>query len=275
MAGDELLFNQKEWRIVDQTKTHPSFTPLFSFAMDDTLCTSVSEGTSPAVIRAWVHHNFVVLGNRDYKLAHVQQGMQYLAEEGYEAIVRNSGGAAVVLDEGVLNLSLVLPAEGTFSTINAGYDAMVYLIRLLLEPYRATVDTGEIHGSYCPGDYDVSIGGRKFGGLAQRRRRGSVAVQAFLLVSGSGNARADMLREFYERAAGAEDEGYPVIGSERVASLEELLGVPLTVDALMGRLPFILEQHGASLSSSQLLPDETQEFNRNIERMQERNPHLR
>ncbi|WCK53619.1 biotin/lipoate A/B protein ligase family protein [Aneurinibacillus sp. Ricciae_BoGa-3] len=275
MSGDQFLLNQKEWRIIDQTKTHPSFTPLYSFAMDDTLCASVSEGVSPAVIRGWVHQNFVVLGNRDYRLARVQEGMQYLAQEGFEAIVRNSGGAAVVLDEGVFNLSLVLPAEGAFSAINAGYDAMVRLIRLLLQPYQATVDTGEIHGSYCPGDYDVSIGGRKFGGLAQRRRRGAVAVQAFFLVSGSGASRANMVRGFYERAAGAHDEGYPVVVSDRVASLEELLAVPLTVDALMASLPSILEKHGASLSFSQLLPDETPEFNRNIERMQERNPHLR
>ena len=40
---------------------------------------------------------------------HFKDGIQYLTDEvGYNAIVRNSGGLGVVLDQGVLNISLIL-----------------------------------------------------------------------------------------------------------------------------------------------------------------------
>ncbi|WP_027414912.1 lipoate--protein ligase family protein [Aneurinibacillus terranovensis] len=274
MVDVRWLFGRKEWRLIDQSKTHPSFTALYSFAIDDTLCSSVSSGRSPAALRTWVHQHNVVLGNRDYKLTNIGDGIRYLAEEGYQAIVRNSGGAAVVLDEGVLNISLVLPAEGIFSEINAGYKAMVELIRLLLEPYHVTVDTGEVHGSYCPGEYDVSIGGRKFGGLAQRRRRGAVAVQAFLLIAGSGGKRAELLRSFYSRAAGSEDTGYPEIIPERLASLAELVDKEINVPLVMEELTSLLQRRSEQVLFSQLLPEEIEEFNKSVESMKTRNPHI-
>lgn len=35
----------------------------------------------------------------------------------------------------------------------------------------------EIEHSYCPGSYDLSIGGQKFAGISQRRVKGGVAVR--------------------------------------------------------------------------------------------------
>ena len=72
------------------------------------MCFSGSWETS-AVARAWVHHQTVVLGIQDTKLPFLKKGMDVLKENHFQAIVRNSGGLAVVLDEGVLNLSLVFP----------------------------------------------------------------------------------------------------------------------------------------------------------------------
>jgi octanoyl-[GcvH]:protein N-octanoyltransferase len=273
MLTTQYLFGQKEWRVIDQTKTHPSFHALYSFAMDDTLCTSVSGKRSPAAIRAWVHHNNVVLGNVDYKLSGIAEGLAYLSEHGYMPIVRNSGGSAVVLDAGVLNLSIILPTEDAFTDINAGYRAMVELVRLLLAPYNTVVDTGEVAGSYCPGDFDISIGGRKFGGLAQRRRRGAVAVQAFLLVEGSGAQRAELVQDFYEAAANAGDT-YPLVSPGTVASLSELIGMGISCGEMMEQLLRLLEVRSERLIQTQLLEEETEEFTKNIDSMKARNPHL-
>ncbi|MBN6186486.1 lipoate--protein ligase family protein [Aneurinibacillus sp. BA2021] len=273
MEKKQGLFNQQAWRIIDQTKTHPSFHALYSFAMDDTLCTSVHMKRSPAVMRAWVHHHNVVLGNVDYKLTHIQDGLAYLQEHGYVPIVRNSGGAAVVLDEGVLNLSLILPIEGSFADIHAGYRAMVAFIERMLAPYGVHVETGEVAGSYCPGDFDVAVDGRKFGGLAQRRRRGAVAVQAFLLAEGSGSERAALVRGFYDRAARTGDS-FPDVHPATVASLSELLGMSLSVQDLFHRAVDVIEAEAEQVSFSQLLPEETEEFAVNTAGMETRNPHL-
>jgi octanoyl-[GcvH]:protein N-octanoyltransferase len=267
------LFGQRVWRVIDQTKTHPSFHALYSFAMDDTLCTSVHSKRSPATLRAWIHHHNVVMGNVDYKLTEIGQGLDFLKSRGYLPIVRNSGGAAVVLDEGVLNLSLILPTEGTFADIHAGYRAMVRFIELILEPYGVQVETGEVKGSYCPGDFDVAINGQKFGGLAQRRRRGAVSVQAFLLVEGSGSERAELVRGFYEVAA-REGDTYPIVCPETMASLSESTGTPITCADLLQRAVHVLEMYSDRVEFSELLPEETEEFAANTASMETRNPHL-
>ncbi|SDG93290.1 octanoyl-[GcvH]:protein N-octanoyltransferase [Aneurinibacillus thermoaerophilus] len=273
MKQESGLFGHTEWRIIDQTKTHPSFHALYSFAMDDTLCTSVRLRHSPAVMRGWVHHNNVVLGNVDYKLSGIREGLAYLKEKGYLPIVRNSGGAAVVLDAGVLNLSLILPAEDAFADIHAGYRTMAEFIRLMLEPYGVRVETGEVAGSYCPGDFDVNIDGRKFGGLAQRRRRGAVAVQAFLLADGSGSARAELVRGFYDKAACPNDT-FPFVRPETVASLSELIGREISSQDLMQRAVKVIESRAERVEFSQLLSEETEEFAVNVASMEARNPHL-
>ena len=55
---------------------------LQSFGMDDTLCASVGAGKAPATARTWVHRNTIVLGIQDTKLPFLQEGRQFLAEQG-------------------------------------------------------------------------------------------------------------------------------------------------------------------------------------------------
>jgi lipoate-protein ligase A len=42
-----------------------------------------------------------------------------------------------------------------------------------------------IEHSYCPGKFDLSIDGKKFAGISQRRVRGGIAVQIYLCVEGN------------------------------------------------------------------------------------------
>ena len=92
---------------------------------------SVGSGYSTATARSWVHHQTIVLGIQDTKLPFLEDGLHYLEQQGYRYIVRNSGGLAVVLDEGVLNLSLIFPDTDKGIDINRGYDAMWSLIKLM------------------------------------------------------------------------------------------------------------------------------------------------
>ncbi len=101
------LLRQQTWRIIDHTTLGPSFDAKQSFAFDDALCESVGNGQSHPIVRLWVHHQTVVLGIQDTKLPYIEKGLAYLHEHGWRTIVRNSGGLAVVLDEGVLNVSLI------------------------------------------------------------------------------------------------------------------------------------------------------------------------
>lgn len=276
MSEKESLIIQPEWRIIDQSSLGPNFHALQSFAMDDTLCASVGSGRSQAVARAWLHHQTIVLGIQDTRLPFLQSGISYLNALGYRVIVRNSGGLAVVLDEGVLNVSLVFPETERRIEINRGYDAMLDLIRTMFSQYGVNIEAKEIIGSYCPGSYDLSINDKKFAGISQRRIRNGVAVQIYLCVNGSGSERAELIRGFYAQAKRdvATKFAYPDIQPEVMASLSELLHVPLTIQDVMMSLLQILKQTSGSIYSSQLQPEELAIYEGYLVRVKERNDKL-
>ncbi|MGM7634785.1 lipoate--protein ligase family protein [Bacillus sp. Hm123] len=267
------LLKQKEWRIIDQSSLGPMFDALQSFAMDDTLCTSVGAEVSPATARAWVHHDTIVLGIQDTKLPFLADGVQVLKDAGYRVIVRNSGGLAVVLDEGVLNLSLIFPDTEKGIDIDRGYEAMLTLIREMFAEYSEQIEAFEVVGSYCPGSYDLSIGGKKFAGISQRRIRKGVAVQIYLCVTGSGSERAELIRRFYQAGKKAEQTKwvYPTIQPSVMASLSELFSEELTIQEVMRRFLTVLNNYSDRLVPSSLAGEEADWYQRYLQRVVERN----
>lgn len=276
MSEDQSLLHQKMWRFIDHTSEGSTFSAVQSFAIDDTLCQSVGTGESSAVARAWVHEQTVVLGIQDSRLPFLESGISYLHSQGYQAIVRNSGGLAVVLDKGVLNLTLVFSEKGHRISINQGYEAMVEFIRNMFKDYGAEIEAKEIVGSYCPGSYDLSIGGKKFAGISQRRVRNGVAVQIYLCISESGSKRAAMIKEFYRLAKGGQETKfqYPDIQPEVMASLTELLQDQLTVEDVIMRIRNTAQLYGESVEASKLTAAEEEQYAIYFNRMVERNAKL-
>ncbi|WP_299094427.1 biotin/lipoate A/B protein ligase family protein [uncultured Metabacillus sp.] len=273
LSSKASLIKQPEWRIIDQSSLGPQFDAKHSFAIDDTLCASVGKHESQATVRTWVHHNTIVLGIQDTKLPYLEDGLQFLKSMGYHVIVRNSGGLAVVLDKDVLNISLIFPDQEKGIDINRGYDAMLDLIRYMLGDNGKKIEAREIVGSYCPGSYDLSINGKKFAGISQRRLRGGIAVQIYLCVSGSGGERADLIRQFYELSLKNEQTKfiYPKINPDTMASLSDLLQIDLTVEKLLFELLTALKDHSHKLLPSSLTVEEQLLFQQNLVRMIDRN----
>ncbi|MFJ5766074.1 biotin/lipoate A/B protein ligase family protein [Lysinibacillus sp. NPDC093210] len=264
---------QPIWRLYDQSISLKNSTPLESFATDDTLCQLVGQLVSPPTIRTWVHNASVVLGIQDHRLPFVQQGMKLLEERGYHPIVRNSGGLAVVLDEGILNISLVLSEQATAIGINDGYDVMVALIKALLPEVADKIEAYEIVGSYCPGSYDLSIGGKKFAGISQRRLRQGVAVQIYLCIEGSGAERAALIRDFYAESLRGEKTKftYPKIIPDVMASLSELVDASLKVEDVVIRLQQIIQTFADEVRLEPFHDEELQLYAFYLQRVFERN----
>ncbi len=273
MEEAQKLLNQPTWRIIDQSSTGLHMSALHSFGYDDTLCASIGTKGAPATVRAWVHADTIVLGIQDTRLPFIRDGLEYLKEQSYEYIVRNSGGLAVVLDEGVLNLSIILPELEKGIDINRGYDAMWTLVQEMFADFDYVIEAREIVGSYCPGSYDLSIDGKKFAGISQRRLRGGVAVQIYLCVTGSGSERAKVIQEFYSRTVKGEETkfSYPKIEPVVMASLSELFGVPLTVQDVMLRLLLTLKKKAGTLQAGVLTDEELQMLDSYVLRVVERN----
>src|SRR5699024_1406637 len=167
--------------------------PYQSFAVDDLRQEVVTADAIPKML-AWVHDPYIILGLHDARLPYLDDGLKFLEDSGYDYILRNSGGLGVVLDDGVLNISLILPKSAA-PQIDDGYELTVRKVRGAWPD--ATVEAYEIENSNCPGSYDLSIDGRKFAGISQRRIRRGIAVQIYLCVSRSGSLRAEIMRDFY------------------------------------------------------------------------------
>lgn len=215
---------------------------LYPFAWDERMARAVGGGRLP-IVHIWRHPGAFVMGLRDRRLPKAEEAMDWLREQGCSVGVRNSGGAAVPLDSGVVNVSIVLPNPGGRVDFHGGFRMMADLIRETLQGWTDRVRWGEIAGSYCPGEYDVSIDGRKFCGIAQRRQINGFVVSAFIVAAGSGRERAELVRRFYEWASGGTIDGYPVVQQESMGSLQELAGVP-SPEAFIRELKRKLADHG-------------------------------
>ncbi|MFA9456599.1 biotin/lipoate A/B protein ligase family protein [Halalkalibacter sp. AB-rgal2] len=262
----------KQWRLLDHSTLGLHFPPLDSFAYDDTLCTFVGRDHSLPTIRPWVHNQTIVLGIQDSRLPHIHDGIQHLHSAGYEVIVRNSGGLAVVLDPGILNVSLIMKENQSIS-IDLGYDMMYRFIQKALSPYKVSIEAREIAGSYCPGSYDLSINGKKFAGISQRRIRGGVAVQIYLCLTGSGGDRARLIRSFYEHAVKQSPTKYtyPDIIPTTMASLSSLLNEEIDVTKGLHLLLEAMLQENISLSTTAFSQEEHAWFLEQQVRLRKRN----
>lgn len=267
---EQSVICQPIWRIIKDSSYAPFDDPLASFAVDDVLCESIGTKKAPATARSWVHTNAIVLGIQDTRLPDVRRARDVLEARGWGVIVRNSGGLAVVLDEGIYNLSLVLNEKQNRLTIDRGYETMVELLVQMLAPFDIDFTSGEIVGSYCPGRYDLSVSGKKFAGISQRRIRGGVSIQTYLCVEGSGAERAKVVKEFYERAGKCETDRYPTIQPETMASLSELAGKTITTAHLDDQLDNVLGRFG-KIEHADLTKHEESRFNLYYERVQARN----
>lgn len=270
------LFQQPNWRFIDQSTSFLDVSPLQSFAMDDTLCHANGHDLSNPTVRTWIHNESVVLGIQDHRLPSVDAATSFLLTQGFAPIVRNSGGLAVVLDPGVLNVSLVFKDANRIS-IDTAFEYMVELMKRLLPELADRIEAYEIVGSYCPGAYDLSIGGQKFAGISQRRMQNGIAVQIYLCVEGSGSARAELIRQFYDIGiqGGELKYTYPTVRPEVMASLQQLSGdETLTAKLLNERLKTVVACFAKNLTHQDLAGEELALYERYTERIITRNASL-
>ncbi|WP_424475173.1 lipoate--protein ligase family protein [Oceanobacillus kimchii] len=247
-------------------------TALTSFAIDDALAISVSEETSPPVIRLWVHPNTIVLGIPDSRLPFIDEGMQFIKKNNYQAVVRNSGGLAVALDEGVLNISLIIPGGKNLSIYDC-YEAMVRFVQAMFHDLTDEIKAYEIVGSYCPGDYDLSIKGRKFAGISQRRVKNGISVQIYLDVEGNSNQRAELIQKFYTKGKKNKETTftYPDVDPKVMGSLSELLGITLTVNDVKKRVIHTLKKLTDKIVEMPFQEEEKMNFEKRYKQMVKRN----
>lgn len=274
--SNDLLFdvlNNQTIRVYDAHTMPFSNQTISHFALADSLLADVGETRQP-VLHVWPTQELVILGMVDTKLPHFGEALSVFQSYGYDYIVRNSGGLAVVGDEGVLNFSLIIPdkKEGRLP-INTGYDLMLQLVQEMFREYPGLVEAYEISDSYCPGDYDLSINGQKIAGISQRRVKNGLAIMIYVSVNGDQTKRASMIKEFYKKGLQGESVRwtFPDIHPSVMTTLEKAFGTQLTVPKVVSLLKRTLEEKGATLSEGVYTETIRDEYEVNFIKMIKRN----
>lgn len=210
------------------------------FALTDVLIEDSGQQEQP-YLHFWQLSQGMILGMKDTRLPHLQKALATLPASGYTPVVRNSGGLGVVADDGVLNISLILPVTTHQLTTDAAYEKMYQLIQQAFP--EVTLTPGEVATSYCPGEFDLSIQGQKIAGIAQRRIKNGVAIMLYLSVNGDQNKRGVLVRDFYH--AGLKEAfgtlGYPPVDPKSMANLADFLP-EMTPAKVMKRLSAVFPQ---------------------------------
>ncbi|WP_255298334.1 lipoate--protein ligase family protein [Brevibacillus dissolubilis] len=217
--------------------------PMHPLAVDEALVNAMSRPDAKPVIHLWVYDQAFYLGRRDAKLPHLAHALQTFSRpvapqtKGYGCVLRSSGGACVPLDAGVLNMAIQLPT--TDISIDGFFKMASDMLTVGLRDY-GTIEFGEVTDSYCVGDYDFALSGKKIGGMAQRRTRHGSVLQLCINIEGSGQARGELMEQFYLHAGLHEMEPQqkpiPGIKAETIGSLTQHHGKFVTVEEVKERL---------------------------------------
>lgn len=201
--------------------------PIEPLAFDEALATRMSQPGALPIIHLWVYDKGLYLGRRDAKLPQLETALRTLGHEGYGCVLRSSGGACVPLDAGVLNVAFLLP--DTTISIDAFFRFVSSVLHVGLQTY-GQIQFGEVIGSYCAGEYDFSIHGKKIGGMAQRRTRHGSILQ--LCINVEELSRGTLMERFYQMAGLNEmkkNKPIPYIDASTVGSIASLTNQPVTV----------------------------------------------
>ena len=145
-----------------------------NLALDEALLIDAEDHEGPAVLRIWeLDHFAVVMGASDRLLQNVRLDACRLDDVALGR--RSSGGGTVVIGPGALNVSVVLPIAAA-SELKGVDTAQGFVLGRTAGAIRAAGPAVEVLGSG-----DLTLGGRKFSGSAQRRLRHQVLIHASLL----------------------------------------------------------------------------------------------
>lgn len=224
---------EKEWLEKDiylfEENCHVQNDLLHPFAVTDALILR-SGRESIQQIHFWQTTPSMIMGMMDTRLNHFSEAIQYIKESPYQLVIRNSGGLGIISDAETLNMTLFFPQNHERITIDEGYERMVTLIQQMITELNSklAVEVGEVEGSYCPGHFDLSINGKKFAGIAQRRLKNGLAVMIYLSVSGDQDQRSKWMKAFYQKGLQNEQSQwqYPKVQPQMMTTLAAALNIP-------------------------------------------------
>jgi octanoyl-[GcvH]:protein N-octanoyltransferase len=197
------MSKERCWRVVSIPEVDAAEIGL---ARLQTLSDELTSQSDTPVLAVWRCRAAVLATRSETRLPHFDRAAAEMQAAGRPIVVRKSGGAACPVGPGTVQAAIIEPrVAGT--TMNAEYEALTRLIRLTLHGFQVACRSGPVAGAYCPGSYDLGVGGRKIAGMSQhwfRNRRGvpCAVTTASINVEEAPDALAEAVNRFY-RSAGS------------------------------------------------------------------------
>lgn len=225
---------------------------LAAFGLTNALL-DVAAAQNTTILHFWTLPPTLILGLKDRHLPALTAALADVSSQGYDYFIRNSGGLAVVSDGGILNVSLFIPQlTDDHLSVDDGYALMK---RVMQQTFPSlTIENYEITHSYCPGDFDLSVGGQKIAGISQRRSPSALVVMAYLSVSGDQQFRGKLVQQFYQTGLNGQPNswGFPDVWPDSMINVADALHQPLTLDTVKGAIRNTFEQSGITIDTTSL-----------------------
>jgi lipoate-protein ligase A len=145
-----------------------------NLALDEALLVAAEERGQGPVLRVWEAPGPAVVLGASSRLAE-DVDVELCRSDGVPIARRSSGGGTVVVGPGALNVTVVLPANAS-PGLTAVDTAQAQVLGRLARSVRGFGPPVGVQGSG-----DLTLGGRKFAGSAQRRLRRFFLVHASIL----------------------------------------------------------------------------------------------
>ncbi|HEY8449819.1 MAG TPA: lipoate--protein ligase family protein [Bacillota bacterium] len=213
--------DDQPWRLLvvdDRTPEDLTLSPVLA----ETVAEAVARGEQPPTVLLRWQHPYVLLGPIDTRLPRLEAGVAWLEARGLPVFARISGGSAVLLDDACLSFAVAVPCRD-LTALRRNYEQLAAGVIEGLAALGVEAAFAEVAGTYCPGPYDLAVGGRKIAGLSQALRRGFAEVGGMILVSQPPERAVAILEGFY--AAAGSPKRFAV---DRLTNLEQLLGRPVS-----------------------------------------------
>lgn len=171
----------------------------------------------------WRGRQSLIAAPTDQHLPSFDAAAGILRSRGWPVVVRQTGGTAVPLTPGIVNLSLLLPWQGPPPGLAPGYAALCAPLLAALAALGVPADTGAVPHAICDGAANIRIGARKLVGTSQRQSprgsHGAVLLHAGVLVDVDVQMATRIVSEFYALAGERRD-----YAAGALVSLAECLG---------------------------------------------------
>jgi len=155
----------------------------------------------------WQSEPALVVSQTDRNLPQFAEAVRCAAAEGWPVSVRSTGGTAVALVPGVVNVGLIAPWRATRPSLEQGFELVCAPLITALARFGVTASIGSAPQAFCDGRFNVLVGARKIAGTSQRHASqgagGALLIHAAVLVDADPASLTAVVARFYDRAGRA------------------------------------------------------------------------